>query len=108
VTLQAAAVRLQNREEEAALETLREGIQAYPDSPSLQLNLGIVQSRIGRHRDAVKTFQAMIDKGFQDQDFLVHLNLSREYEILGDVKASQLHRLLYLQKVDVFLKNKRK
>ena len=50
----------------------------------------------------------MIDKGFQDQDFLVHLNLSREYEILGDVKASQLHRLLYLQKVDVFLKNKRK
>jgi tetratricopeptide (TPR) repeat protein len=108
VTLQAAAVRLENREEEAALEALREGIQAYPDSPSLQLNLGIVQSRIGRHRDAVKTFQAMIDKGFQDQDFLVHLNLSREYEILGDMKASQLHRLLYLQKYDVFLKNKRK
>ena len=68
---------------------------------------GIVQSRIGRHRDAVKTFEAMIDKGFQDQDFLVHLNLYREYETLGDMKVSQLHRLIYLQKVDVFLKNKR-
>ena len=91
------------------MEVLREGIHSYPDSPSLQLNLGIIQSRLGRHRDAIKTFQAMIDQGFQNQDyFLVHLNLSREYEVLRDMKASQLHRLIYLQKYDAFLKNKRK
>jgi len=108
-TLHTAASRLENRQEEAALRILGEGIHSYPDSASLQVNLGIIQSRLGRHRDAIKTFQAMIDQGFQNQDyFLVHLNLSREYEILGDRKASQLHRLIYLQKYDAFLKNKLK
>jgi len=107
-TLSTASARLEEQQGEAAIEVLREGIHSYPDSVSLQLNLGIVQSRLGRHRDAVKTFQAMIDQGFQDPDyFLVHLNLSREYEVLGDMKASQFHRLIYLQKYDAFL-NKRK
>jgi tetratricopeptide (TPR) repeat protein len=107
VTLHTAAARFENGQEEAALEALREGIRSYPDSPSLQLNLGIVQSRMGRHRDAIHTFQAMIDQGFQNQDnFLIHLNLSREHEALGDMKAHQLHRLIYLQQYDAFLKNK--
>jgi tetratricopeptide (TPR) repeat protein len=108
-TLHAAAARLENGQAEAALEMLRKGIQSYPDSTSLQLNLGIIQSRLGKHRDAAKTFQAMIDHGSPDQsDFLVHLNLSREYKILGDLKMSQLHRLIYLQQLDAFLKNKRR
>jgi len=109
VTLYVAAAELEDGQEEAAIEALRDGIQSYPDSPSLRLNLGIIQSRLGRHRDAIQTFQAMIDQGSPDQsDFLVHLNLAREYEILGDKKTSQLHRLIYLQKYDAFLKNKRK
>jgi tetratricopeptide (TPR) repeat protein len=108
VILHTAITTLENGQEEPALQLLREGIRSYPDSASLQLNLGIIQSRLGRHPDAIKTFQAMIDHGFQDQDFLVHLNLSREYETLGDKKASQLHRLIYLQKYDAFLKNKLK
>jgi tetratricopeptide (TPR) repeat protein len=108
VTLRTAFARLEERQGEAAIEVLREGIHAYPDSASLQLNLGIIQSRLGMHHDALKTFQAMIDQGFQDQNhFLVHLNLSREYEVFGDQKASRLHRLIYLQKYDAFL-NKRK
>ncbi|MBI4474660.1 MAG: tetratricopeptide repeat protein, partial [Acidobacteria bacterium] len=109
VALHTAIDRLENLEAEAALEVLREAIRSYPDSVSLQLNLGIIQSRLGMHRDAIKTFQAMIDQGFENQDyFLVHLNLSREYERLGDTKTSQLHRLIYLQKYDAFLKNKLK
>ncbi len=85
VTLRTAFAKLEERQGEAAIEVLREGIRAYPDSASLQLNLGIMQSRLGMHHDALKTFQAMIDQGFQDQHyFLVHLNLSREYEVLGD------------------------
>jgi tetratricopeptide (TPR) repeat protein len=108
VALRTAFTTLEEKQGDAAIQVLREAIHSYPDSPSLQLNLGIIQSRLGRHQDALKTFQAMIDQGFQDQDyFLVHLNLSREYEVLGDMKASQLHRLLYLQKYDAFL-NKRK
>jgi tetratricopeptide (TPR) repeat protein len=108
VILRKALASFENGQEEAALEVLRDGIQSYPDSPSLQLNLGILQSRLGRHRDAIKTFQTIIDHGSPDQsDFLVHLNLSREYEILDDMKTSRLHRLIYLQKYDAFLKNKR-
>jgi len=109
VTLRTAFAKLKDGQGEEAIELLREGIDSYPDSPALQLNLGIIQSRLGMHRDALKTFQAMIDQGFHDQDyFLVHLNLFREYEILGDTKASQFQRLIYLQKYDAFLKNKRK
>jgi tetratricopeptide (TPR) repeat protein len=109
VTLHTATARFENGEEDAALEIVGEAIHSYPDSASLQLNLGIIQSRLGRHREAIKTFQALIDQGLQDPDyFLHHLGLSREYEILGDMKASQLHRLLYLQKYDAFLQKKRK
>jgi tetratricopeptide (TPR) repeat protein len=108
VTLHTAAARFESGEEDAALEVLREAVHSYPDSASLQLNLGIIQSRLGRQRDAIKTFQAMIDQGYLSQDyFLVHLNLSREYEILGDMKASRLHRLLYLQKYDAFLQKRK-
>jgi tetratricopeptide (TPR) repeat protein len=108
VALHTAFEKLENGQGESAIDALREAIQSYPDSASLQLNLGIIQSRLGKHRDAVKTFQAMIDQGSMAQDyFLVHLNLSREYEILGDMKSSRVHRLLYLQKYDAFL-NKRK
>jgi tetratricopeptide (TPR) repeat protein len=106
VALRTAFTKLEERQGEAAIQVLREAIHSYPDSPSPQLNLGIIQSKLGMHHDAVKTFQAMIDQGFQDY-FLVQLNLSREYEALGDMKASQLHRLIYLQKYDAFL-NRRK
>jgi tetratricopeptide (TPR) repeat protein len=106
VALRTAFTKLEERQGEAAIQVLREAIHTYPDSPSLQLNFGIIQSRLGMHQDALKTFQAMSDQGFQDY-FLAHMNLSREYEALGDRKASQLHRLIYLQKFDAFL-NRRK
>jgi len=108
VILHTAVAALDKGQKEEALEALREGLHSYPDSPSLQLNLGVIQSRLGSHRDAIKTFQTIIDQGFQGQDFLAHLNLSREYAILGDMKASQLHRLIYLHEYDAFLKNERK
>jgi tetratricopeptide (TPR) repeat protein len=108
VALHTAFDKLEDGQGETAIELLRETIHSYPDSASLQLNLGIIQSRLGSHRDAVKTFQAMIQQGFPGSDyFLVYLNLSREYEILGDLKESQRQRLLYLQKYDAFL-SKRK
>jgi tetratricopeptide (TPR) repeat protein len=108
VTLHTAAARFESGEQNAALQILRQGVQSYPDSASLQLNIGIIQSRTGNHRDAIKTFEAMIDQGFLGKDyFLVHFNLSREYEIVGDMKASRVHRLLYLQKYDAFLQKRK-
>jgi tetratricopeptide (TPR) repeat protein len=101
-----AFTKLEEGQGEMAIRVLREAIASYPDSPTLQLNLSILQSKLGMHHDAVKTLQAMIDQGFQD-NFLVHLNLSREYEALGDPKASQLHRLIYLQKYDAFLNGRK-
>jgi tetratricopeptide (TPR) repeat protein len=106
VTLHTAFARLEEQQGEAAIQALREAIRAYPDSASLQLNLGILQSRLGMHPEAIKTFQGMVDQGFQDS-FLVHLNLSREHAVLGDRKASQFHRLMYLKNYEAFL-NKRK
>ena len=109
VIIRTAFARLEDQQGEAALEELRKGIRSYPDSASLQLNLGILQSRLRMHGDAIKTFQSMIDQGYQDQtSFLIHLNLSREYEALGDMKGSRIQRLIYLQKYDTFLKNKLK
>jgi len=107
VALHTAFTKFEGGQGEAALDVLREAIRSYPDSTSLHLYLGIMQSRLGRHNDALETFQTMIDRGDQNY-FLVHFNLSREYELLGDPKASQLHRLTYLQKYDAFLRNQRR
>lgn len=105
--LHTAFTKLEEGQGEAAIKLLRGAIHSYPDSTALHLNLGILQSRLGMHGDAVKTFEDMIDRGDQDY-FLVHFNLSREYESLGDMKASRLHWLTYLQKYDAFLINTRK
>ncbi len=94
---------MENGQSEEAIQGLRDGIRSYPDSASLYLNLGMMQSSLGKHRDALKTFQAMIDLGFGN-NFLVHLNLSREYELLGDTHGSQQHRLNFLEKYDAALK----
>jgi tetratricopeptide (TPR) repeat protein len=108
VKLREAAAGLDDGRGDRALEILREAAGAYPDSAALQLHLGLAQSRSGRHRDAIATFQATIERGQSQDAFLVHLNLAREYEVVGETRASRLHRLLYLQRYDAFLKNKRR
>jgi len=89
---------------EAAADLLRDGIRLHPNAQTLQLKLGLIESKIGRHREAVSTFRKMIELTLDD--FLVHKNLSREYEILGDIPASMKHRVIYLQKYDAALKTK--
>ena len=36
-------------------------------------------------------------------DFLVHRQLSREYELLGNLEGGQQHRAIYLQRYDAAL-----
>jgi tetratricopeptide (TPR) repeat protein len=106
VSLKSAMTKLEKGRTEEALEEIRQNISADPDSPLFHLNLGIAQGTVGRHADAVKTFQAMIERGLGDS-FLVDFNLYREYEALGDRSKSQRYRVSYLRKLDASLKKVR-
>jgi tetratricopeptide (TPR) repeat protein len=98
----AAAKLLEGRLEES-IEMFLKVIEAYPDSPAHYLNLGIAQSKLGRHKAAVETFQKMLSLGMDDS-FLVYRNVAHEYELLGDMEASRRHRVVYLQNLDVALR----
>jgi tetratricopeptide (TPR) repeat protein len=104
IVIQSAIDRFDRGEVEEAFAELREGIRSYPNSGLIRLNLGVLQSRLGRHLDAIKTLEAMIGEGFGDH-FLVHLNLSQQYEILGQKAAGQRYRVNYLQQYAVALRN---
>jgi tetratricopeptide (TPR) repeat protein len=106
VSLKSTLAKLERGRAEEALEEIRTYIRSSPDDVVFYLNLGIAQSRMGRHADAISTFQNMIDRGLGDS-FLVDFNLSREYEVLGDKSKSQRHRVNYLRKLDAALKKAR-
>jgi tetratricopeptide (TPR) repeat protein len=85
---------------------LSEGIRTYPLNAHLYLTLGLIQSRLRLHREAAETFETMIR--LQLDDFLVHRQLAREYEQLGNKEAGQQQRVLYLQRYDAALQTKAK
>ena len=98
------AAKLAAGEYEEAIRLLRERIDADPGAAGLYLELGLTQAKLGRHMEAVRTFQTMIRMGLDG--FLVHRSLYLQYEILGNTSASQHHRVIYLQKYDALLKLK--
>jgi tetratricopeptide (TPR) repeat protein len=87
-----------------AMAMLSEGIREYPLHARLYLKLGLTQSRLGLHREAAETFETMIR--MQLDDFLVHRQLAREYEQLGNEEGSRQQRVLYLQRYDAALQTK--
>lgn len=86
------------------IELLRKGIQAHPAANVFYLKLGLAQSRLQQHRAAADTFETIIR--LRLDDFLVHRQLSREYELLGDPEKSLLQRVIYLQRYDAALLSK--
>jgi len=98
----AAAKLLEGRPEEA-IEMFLKIIESYPDAPAHYLNLGIMQSKLGRHKASVETFQKMLSLGMAD-NFLLYRNLSQEYRLLGDLAESRRHEVVYLQNLDVALR----
>lgn len=86
-----------------AIEALREGIRTHPLSGILYLKLGLLQSQLRLHKEAVDTFETMTR--LKVDDFLVHRQLAREYELLGNREKSQLQRVLYLQRYDLALQS---
>ena len=105
-SLKSTLTKLEKGQTEEALEEIRKQIRANPDSMLFYLNLGVAQGRVGRHADAINTFQTMIDHGL-GESFLVDFNLYREYEALGDKSKSQRYRVNYLRKLDASLKKAR-
>ncbi len=93
----------ENRVREA-MAMLSEGIREYPLNARLHLKLGLVQSRLGLHREAAQTFETIIR--MQLDDFLVHRQLAREYEQLGNKEGAQQQRVIYLQRYDAALQTK--
>ncbi len=87
-----------------AMALLREGIREYPLNARLHMKLGLIQSRIGLHREAAETFETMVR--LQLDDFLVHRQLAREYEQLGNKEGGRQQRVLYLQRYDAALQMK--
>jgi tetratricopeptide (TPR) repeat protein len=96
----AAASLLEGRPEES-IDLFQKAIAAYPDAPAHYLNLGTVQSKLGRRQAAVETFQKMLNLGMDN--FIVYWHLAQEYALLGDMEASRRYRVVYLQNVDVAL-----
>jgi tetratricopeptide (TPR) repeat protein len=92
----AMAAFLEERHEEA-IGLYRRAIDSHPEVALFYFKLGLAQSKLGRHRDAVETFRMLIELGLSD-DFLVHKNLAAAYAMLGDSEASVRHERIYLEK----------
>ena len=58
----------------------------------------------GLHRDAVETLEATAR--LKSDDFLVHRQLAREFEALGNLEGARQQRVIYLQKYDAALQTK--
>jgi tetratricopeptide (TPR) repeat protein len=92
---------LSQKQPEKAIELLREGTHTYPLLATFHWKLGLVQSQLQLHRDAAETFETMVR--IKPDDFLVHRQLAREYEFLGNREGAQQQRVLYLQHYDAVL-----
>jgi tetratricopeptide (TPR) repeat protein len=97
-----AATRLTEGHANEGIEMFLKIIESHPDAPSPYLNLGTAQSKSGQHKAAVETLQKMISRGMDS--FLVYRNLAREYQLLGDMDASRRVEAVYLQNLDVALR----
>src|SRR5207249_828724 len=98
----AAAKLLEGRADEA-IDMFKKVIEATPDSTAAYLNLGTAQSKLGQHKAAIDTLQKMVTQNISDS-FLVSWNLAQEYQYLGDIEASRRHRVVYLQNIDIALR----
>jgi tetratricopeptide (TPR) repeat protein len=98
-----AGAKLLEGHADEAIEMFRKTIETFPDSASAYLNLGTAQSKLGQHKAALETFQQMVTRNLAD-GFLVPWHLSQESRFLGDTEASLRYRVVYLQNIDLALR----
>lgn len=77
-----------------AVALLEGAIETWPDASELYLSLGQAQSEMGRHREAIGTFETWLALRLPDS-VTAHQYLAREYGALGDVASSERHQALY-------------
>ena len=99
-----ARIALMKGQYERAMELCQAAIDAHPDVPLFRLTLASIESRLDLHEAALATLRTIVDLGLSD-DSLLHMGLAREYEIQGDSEASQRHRMLYLHRLDAWLRS---
>jgi tetratricopeptide (TPR) repeat protein len=97
-----AASKLLEGHPEEAIAMFLKIIESYPNAPAQYVNLGIAQSKLGRHQAAVDTFKKMVTLGMDN--FLVYRNLAEEYRLLGNLEASRPPEVVYLQNLDLTLR----
>lgn len=100
-----AADKLVDGQSEEALRLFREGIESHPGEAAFHFNLAVAQSRLGEHEAAVQTLENMIDMEVGD-DFLARRSLAGEYEMLGNLDASEQHLAAYLEQIEAALRSR--
>ena len=100
---QEATAKMTEGHAEEAVQMLQKAIETFPDSATAFLNLGAAQSKLGQHKAAAETFQKMLTQNVSDS-FLVSWSLAREYQAIGDTEVSRRHEVVYLQNVDLALR----
>jgi len=98
-----AATKLLEGRAEEAVEGFRKAIETSRDAVASYLNLGTAQSRLGQHKAAAATFQEILTLNISDS-FLVSWSLAQEYQYLGDIENSRRHKVVYLQNIDLALR----
>jgi len=88
-------------QEARAIPLLESLIENYSDSAIARLNLGMAERWLGRHQDAIDTFQTMVDLGLGDS--MVHRALAIEHQELGNSAAHDEHQAMFLQIMDATL-----
>jgi Flp pilus assembly protein TadD len=100
---QEATAKMTEGHAEEALQMLQKAVETFPDSATAFLNLGAAQSKLEQHKAAVETFQKMLTQSISDS-FLVSWNLAQEYRSLGDLETARKHEVVYLQNIDLALR----
>jgi tetratricopeptide (TPR) repeat protein len=100
---QEAAAKLTEGHAQDAIEAFQKAIEASPDSVTAYLNLGTAQSKLGQHKAAVETFRKILTLNISDS-FLISWNLAQEYQYLGDSPSSLGNKVVYLQNIDLALR----
>jgi tetratricopeptide (TPR) repeat protein len=77
----AALAEMLNDNGPEAVQLLRDGIQAHPDSSELYLNLGLTLNSLDRYDEAIEVFETMLASGMGDEA-LVQRSLAEAEESL--------------------------
>jgi tetratricopeptide (TPR) repeat protein len=100
ISIKSSALLYEKRPQEA-LDLLREALRSHPLNASLYRTMGLAQSVLGLHREAIGTFETLVR--LTPTDFLVHRELASEYELIGNQDMARQQRVIYLQKLDIAL-----